>query len=80
VSVMSLRKEIQDLKQAIEPEPTALVVIYDRKQREGNDIKLDAIVEIGGNDVTGLSNAEKEGILSKSYIHFYLPDKDPYLE
>lgn len=80
MSVMSLRKEIQDLKQTIEPEPTALVVIYDRKQREGNEIKLDAIVEIGGKDVTGLSNAAKEEIISKSHICFYLPEKDPYLE
>jgi hypothetical protein len=77
MSVMALRKDIQDLKQAIEPKTAALVVIYDRKKREGNDIKLDAIVKIGGKDVTGLSNAAKEEILSKSHIHFYLPEKDP---
>ena len=77
---VSFRKDIQDLKQAIEPEPVALVVIYDSKRREGTEIDLEAIVKIGGKDVTGLSNAAKEEILSKSRIHFYLPEKDPYPE
>jgi hypothetical protein len=80
MSVMSLRKDIQDLKQAIAPEPAALVVIYDHKQREESEIDIEAIVKISGKDVTGLSNAAKEEILSKSQIYFYLPEKDPYLE
>jgi hypothetical protein len=80
MSLLQLKNQIKELKQAIEPEPTALVIIYDRKQREGNEIDLEAIVEIGGKDVTGLSNAVKEEILSKSHIHFYLPAKDPYPE
>lgn len=77
MSILSLKKEVQKLKQALEPEaPTALVIIYDSSQREGEDIDLDAIFKINGKDATGFSNAEKEAILAKSPVHFYLPESE----
>ncbi len=78
MSILQLKKELEELKGALKKEhPEALVIIYDSKHREGEKIDLDIIVEINGKDVTELSNAEKEEILSKSHIHFYLPEKDP---
>lgn len=75
MSILSLKKEVRNLKQALKPEaPAALVIIYDSNQCEGEDVDLDSILEISGRDVTGLSNAEKEEILSKSHIHFYFPE------
>lgn len=78
MSILQLKKELEELKGALKQEyPASLVIIYDSKRRASEEIDLDAIVEINGKDVTELSNAEKEEILSKSHIHFYLPEKDP---
>lgn len=78
MSILQLKRELEELKGTLKQEHSAaLVVIYDSKRRKGEEIDLNAIVEINGKDATELSNAEKEELLSKSHIHFYLPEKDP---
>jgi len=76
MTIQRLKQEIAELRGAIRQEhPTAIVAIYDSKRREGKEIDLNTVVKIGGKDATKLSNAEKAEILSKSRIHFYLPEK-----
>lgn len=76
MSILQLKRELEELKGALKKgHPEALVIIYDSKRRASEEIDLDIIVEVSGKDVTELSNAEKEEILSKSHIHCYLPEK-----
>lgn len=71
-----LKNELAKLKEMLKPEVSQYhLIIYDSKRRKGEEINLDTIVKINGKDATGLSDTEKEEILCKSHIHFYLPEK-----
>ncbi len=77
MSLQQIKKELRELRGALNPgNPAAQIVIYDRKGRDSPDISLDCITVINSKDVTAFTDAEKANELSKSQVHFYLPEKD----